>query len=334
MPGRATNEDSNYFAFGKQTAKGTEATTFYFLKHLDGTGLNLEESVSSEHEGGDAQEIGLRYKDAISMDGAAMVNARPEVAARLFAYALGADTTSAPPAGASGVANTHNSAPTALGSAAAYLTVEQKWADVIERVSDAQVTQLTVEGEAGRPIKLSADVVGGGTPYRRNAAASSLTPTRESGQPFFYPAGSYAIDGAGNTKITKFRAVVRRGVDDNIRTTQLFREDVVALTFETDLEFTLKYEDNALYDKIHYGSGTVVPIDLATGAFSAYTTFGSGTNVRSMRVAFPVFQYTGARVNKLDPDGKTVYIDVTAAGIKGATHSVFTEVVTASQAAF
>ena len=334
MPGRPTNEADNYFAIGKQTAKGTEATTFYFLKHLDGTGLELEESVSSEHEGGDAQEVGLRYKDAISMDGAAMVNARPEIAARLFAYALGADgATNQVPDTASG-ANQHIAAPTALGSAAAYLTVEQKWADVIERVSDAQVTQLTVEGESGRPLKLSADVIGGGTPYRRNAAASSLTPTRESGQPYFYPGGSYVIDGAGNTKITKFRGVVRRGVDDNIRTTQLFREDVVSLTFETDLEFTLKYEDNALYDKIHYGSGTVVPLDLATGSFAAYTTFGSGTAARSLRVAFPVFQYTGARVNRLDPDGKTCYIDVTAQSLKGATHSVFTEVVTASQAAF
>ncbi|MGH9380885.1 MAG: phage tail tube protein [Thermoanaerobaculia bacterium] len=334
MPGRPTNEADNYFAFGKQTAKDTEATTFYFVKHLDGTGIDFDTSVESEREGGDAQEVGLRYKSAIAMDGQAVANARPEVAARLFAYALGADAPTAPAGATVTHTNDHIAIPTALGSAAAYLTVEQKYTDIIERVSNAQVTRLTVEGEAGRPIKLTSELIGGGTPYRRSAAASSLTPTRESGQPFFYPGGSYVIDGAGNTKITKFKAEVRRGVDADIRTTQLFREDVVALNFETDLEFTLKYEDNTLWDKIHYGAGTVVPIDLATGSFKALSEFGTGTSSRELEVNFPVYDYTAVRVNRLDPDGKTVYLDVTAMGRKTATHQVFTRVQIASTAAF
>jgi hypothetical protein len=335
MAGRATNEAANYFAIGKQSAKDTEATTFIFLRHLDGTGLEMDTQVQAEREGGDGQEVGLVYKSAIAMDGAAVANARAEYAARVIGYALGAVTAAAVPAGSAGasVCQIQTAAPTSLGASAAYLTLEQMFGDKIERVSNAQVSEVTIEGEAGRPIKVSANFVGGGTPYARNAAASALTPTRETGQPLFFPGASVVIDGAGNTKITKFKQTIRRTLDEDIRTTQLFREDVVALNFDSDLEFTLKYEDATLYDKIQMGGGTVVPIDLATGSFDFFTAQGAGTSYRFLRTAVPVHRYTGARVNKLDPDGKTVYIDVTAMGVKGATHQVFAQIQTASQAA-
>lgn len=334
MAGRATNEAANYFAIGKQSAKDTEATTFLFLRHLDGTGLELNTQTQAEREGGDGQEVGLVYKSAISMDGAAVVNARPEIAGRVLAWILGSDSVAAASGSASGVANVHTAAPTTLGASAAYLTLEQMFGDKIERVSNALPNEVTIEGEAGRPIKITTNFVGGGTPYARNAAASALTPTRESGQPFFFPGASVVIDGAGNTKITKFKQSIRRTLDEDIRTTQLFREDVVQLNFDTDLEFTLKYEDATLYDKIQMGGGTVVPIDLATGSFYLYSPQGAGTNQRFIETNVPVHRYTGARVNKLDPDGKTVYIDVTAMGVKGATHQLFTRVQTASAAAF
>lgn len=334
MPGRPTNEPSNYFALGKQAAKDEEATTFFFFRHLDGTGLELDEQTEAVREGGDGQEVGFVHKTAISMDGDVVANARPERAARGAAWTLGADSVSTPLAAASGVAQIHISTPT---STLPYLTAEQLFGDVIERVSNVQLTNMVVEGEAGRPLKVTHSMVAGGTPYRRNAAASALTPTRETGQPYFFPGGSYSIDGAGNSKITKFKSTVERGLDTDIRTISLFREDVVALNFDSSLEFTLKYEEKTFYDKVHYLAGTTISpnaLGLATGAFQAYTEFGTGTGLRFFELNHPLIVYTGARVNKLDPDGKTMYLDVTAMGVRGATHQVFTRVQTASGGAF
>ncbi|HEY0391028.1 MAG TPA: phage tail tube protein [Solirubrobacterales bacterium] len=334
MPGRSTNEPSNYFALGKQSAKDTEATTFFFFRHLDGTGLDPDEQTQSVREGGDGQEVGFVHKTAISMDGDVVANARPERAARGAAWTLGADKVEAGVGEASGAAQVHFGTPT---STLPYLTAEQMWGDVIERVSNVQLTNMVIEGEAGRPLKITHSMVAGGTPYRRNAAASALTPTRETGQPYFYPGGSYVIDGAGNTKITKFKSTVERGLDTDIRTTSLFREDVVALNFDSSLEFTLKYEEATMYDKVHYLSGTTISpnaIGLATGAFKAYTEFGAGTGLRFFELNHPLIVYTGARVNKLDPDGKTMYLDITAMGVRGATHQVFTRTQTASGGAF
>ena len=334
MPGRPTNEPSNYFAIGKQADKDTEATTFHFLKHLDGTGLELDEEVQSVREGGDGQEIGFVHKSAISMDGDSVTNVRPEAAGRLSAWTLGVDSVAAGAGAASGAAQVHTAVPTV---SIPYLTVEQYFADVIERQAAAQFTSMEVSGESGRPLRITNSIIGGGTPYRRDEVASAMTPARETNQALFFPGGSYVIDGAGTTKITKFKSTVRRGVDDDIRTTQLFREDVVALNFDSDLEFTLKYENSDLYDKIKFLSGTTISpnaLGLATGSFKGYSESGSGATLRFFEINHPLIVYTGARVNKLDPDGKTMYIDVTAMGVKGATHQVFTRTQTASGGAF
>jgi hypothetical protein len=338
MPGRPTNEPGNYLALGKQSGKDTEATTFYFLRHLDGSGIQPTEDVESIREGGDGQEVGLRYKTAVSMDGDLVANARPEWAGRILTYALGADSSQTPgypTTVASGTAQDHIITPT---SSIPYLTVEDLGADVAERVSNAQITGLAIEGEAGRPLKMTANLIGGGTPYRRNAAASALTPTRETSQPFFFPGASYVLDGAGNTKITKFAVNVARNLDTDIRTTQLFREDVVALNFDTDFAFTLKYEDSTFYDKMHYLAGTTISPDglgLATGSLKIFFGFNlGGASERHLELNVPLLQYTAAQVNSLDPDGKTMYIDVAAMGLKGATHQVYARVQTASGGAF
>lgn len=339
MPGRSTNEPSNYLAFGFQSSQTAEATTFHFLRHLDGSGADIDEQVESVREGGDGQEVGLRYKTAVTFDGSMVHNARPEISARLDAAALGSDTAGALPgnaSGASGVANAHTARPTSF---LPYMTIDQLWADVLERGIGAQITGMTVEFEQGRPLKVTHEFLTGGSSYRR-PTASALTPTRETGQPFMYPGASVIFEGAGasgvNTKMTKGKITVTRNLDGDIRTTGLNREDVVGQTMDVSVEGTLKYESaSTLYDPVHYQvGGSQIPFDLATGAFRLTSRFGSGTQVREKTYGVNQFHYTQARVNKLDPEGKTMYIDFAGQGYKGATDQVFAQTVVASVAAF
>lgn len=332
--GRPTNEPTNYFAIGLQEKKGEESEAFYFYKHLDGTGLELDEQTESVHEGGDGQEVGFVHRTALSLDGDVIHNARPESVARAAAWTLGADT-SAEGTGTATPLSIHTAVPT---STLPYLTVEQYFADNIERGVDAQFTSMVVEGEAGRPLKISHSLVTGGTPYKRDVE-EALEASRETDQPFFYPGGSYQLTGASGAKLTKFKAEVKRNLDTDIRTTQLFREDVVGLTFESMLEGTLKYEDSELFDLVRYqgeGGTTINPnaLGLATGAFRAYTEFGSGTTQRYFDWSQPLITFTGVKVNKLDPDGKTMYIDFSAMGVKSATHQVIVETQTPESEAF
>ena len=330
--GRATNEPTNYFALGKQSAKGQDDATFHYLRHLDGTGLEVNEDIESVREGGDGQEIGLRYKTAISMDGNAVANARSEIAARLLAWTLGADAATLPQGRAtvaSGFANEHILTP---APNVPYLSAEQFWADQVERSLDMKITSLEIEFEQGRPLKMTAALLGGGSAY---FPATQGAATRETNKPFFYPFASVSLGGAANTKVTKGKITVKRGIDDGIRTNSLSREDAVEQNFDVDADLTIKYETAADYDAAHAGgaAGSQIPINLASTTLSIYAESGAGTTFRNVGLHLNQLDVTAHRVNKLDPDGKTMYSDVAFMGLKGATHQFHAKVTTASVAA-
>ncbi len=325
QPGKATNDPNAYLAFAKQSAKGTEGATFHFVKQLDGSAFEVDRDIQREREGGDGQEVGFTYVSMVKADGDLNANARPRVTGRVFAAVIGADTSG------SGVASLARHT-TALSASLPYFTFDERYADQIERMVDGVFTGFELEGEAGKPWKISANYISGGSVYQRDIA-STLTPTRESGKPFMYPFGSYVFDGGASysADFTKIKVSVKRGVDDGIQTTGLGRDDVIPLNLDVDAEGTLKYTSRDFYRKIIYNGGSVVISDLATGSIdlaqNQLTQIASGIVATGlMRVVMPNIEWTDAKVNKLDPDGKTVYLDVVGATVKGATHPIWTQV--------
>jgi hypothetical protein len=319
-PGKATNEAANYFAFAKQTNKATDGSTFFFTKHLDGSGYDSDQEIESVKEGGDGQSVGLRYKTMVKADPQLVSIARQNVAARLWDGILGSDSIAT--AGVASLAR-HTAVPV---SSLAYFTVEQRHADNLERSTANVFTSLTVEGEAGKPWRYTAAMVGGGTMTYRDVA-SALTPTRETGGPAYFAYGSYVFDAAGSygADVTKWKVEVSRGVDDAIQTTGLNRDDVIALALDVNVDATLKYTSKDFYRKVIYGGGSTVPVDLATGSLKLQRNVSIATlgEVAVAEINVPLLQWTDAKVNKLDPDGKTVYLDVVGMDIKSATHQIF-----------
>lgn len=333
-PGFPTNDPSNYIAFGKQSALDTDATTFHFFKHLDGSGFDVDEDSERLREGGDGQQVGISYRTMVKADGNIVALSRKSTAGKLWAAVLGNDSIAT--AGIASLAR-HTAFPVA---SLQYFTIEQRYADVIERNLNCQVTTLTLEGEAGKPWRYTAAFLGGGTVTFRDVA-STLTPTRERDKPFFYPNGSYVFDGFASYggQITKFKIEVSRGVDDAIQTTGLNRADLVPLNFDVNVDATVKYTSKDFYQKVQYTSGSSVPVQYATGSFdisqvqqveTASGLFGSGLQ----RVVVPLVEWVDATVNKLDPDGKTMYLDVVGMDIKSATSAIFAVTDTADVAAY
>lgn len=327
LPGRPTNDPADYFAFGFQSAKDTDATTFAFPKHLDGSGWDVEPDSERIREGGDGQEIGLSYRTLVKADPSLMALCRPAVEARLWAAVLGDDTRASAlvPSLAQHIAIPVGSMP--------YVTCEQKSGDLIERGNNNVVTSLALEGEAGKPWQLTAQFVGAGTITLREAG-STLTPVREFGKPYFYPNGSYLVDGFASyaQSLTKVKVEVNRGVDDNIQTTGLSREDVIPLTLDVNVDATVKVTSRDFYRKVQYTpTGSTIPVEYATGSLDlaqvqlAYVN-GSITATSVMRVVCPLIEWLDAKMNKLDPDGKTVYLDVVGASVKGATSAIFSRI--------
>lgn len=336
QPGRSTAELQNYFAMGVQGAKDQDAGTFYYFKHLSGTGFDTTQEVSSEREGGAGREINLNYKTIVHADGQVAAYARPDAAGRLLTWALGMDTASVLVAStANGALVRHTIVP---GTQLPYLTADQGYADEVERTTNCLISDLSIEGEAGRPVRFTAQFVSGGSPH---IGTAFLSPVREAGQPLMYPGASAWMTAAGalgaaasSIELTKFRVEIRNGIDDGIQTTGLNREDLVWLTADFSIDGTVKYENNDLWDAINYGGGTQVPIALATGSFQFFTPHIPSGGSQNMLVAIPLVEYTAVRVNRLDPDGRTMYLDFTGMTTKNATNSIYAQIVSAATGAY
>jgi hypothetical protein len=253
QPGLPTNDPNNYFALGKQTALDTDAATFFFFRHLDGTGWETEQESDRVREGGDGQVVGLTYRTMVKADGNILSNGRANTAARLWHAIAGSDTIAS--AGVPSLAR-HTAIPVA---SLPYYTMEQRYGGIIERSLNNQVTTLTVEGEPGKPWKYTAAFLNGGTVTFR-AIASTLTPTRESGvgKPHMYPNGSYIVDGFASyaTDLTKIRIEVTRGVDDAIQTTGLNRADLVPQNMDVNVDATVKFTSPDFYQKAQFSGGS------------------------------------------------------------------------------
>ena len=187
--GQSTNYPLNYIALGLQAARQTEATSFYFLRHLDGSILDPDPDIQREREGGDGQRVGLSYRARVSGDPKLNANSRPEWAGRAVAGILGADASVG--SIAVGVYK-HLILPT---SSARYWTVDERSVNENDRSVDCKFTQVSINWEAGRPIRIDAELISGGTYYGK-PIASALTPTRETARPHFYTGASIGLLGA------------------------------------------------------------------------------------------------------------------------------------------
>lgn len=325
--GYSSNDPRSYFALAKQTDANTEATTgFKFIKYLDPTEINYAQQSNSIFEGGDGETQGLHYRQNVKPDGQLTAYARPDMFTFLSAWALG----SAAQVGTSANVGTSIYVPNAT---VPFLTTEQAWGggNQIDRVMSAILTGFQVEGAAQEPWKVTVPFIGGGTPYFRDGSASALSAVLETGDPAMYAGGAYLIDGATTLDITRWTYNFQRNVDDNLFTTDVFRRKVIPLSIQASLDFQVIWQDQAMYKNILYGGGTYLPANLATGAFHAERRL---TASQLLAIDIPFTRYTDVQINRLQPDGQTVVLDVSAMAVKGATglvqHRIVHNNVTAS----
>jgi hypothetical protein len=309
--GYSSADPRNYLAIGRQADATTEATSFKFLKYLGDSGFDVGITAESVFEGGDGQDQGLHYRSQTRPDGSFDVYVRPDAFAFLSAYVLGSGVT---PASTAAIAS-HLYTPNATMP---YLTVEQAWGggNKIDRVSGALLTGMTVTGEAGAPWRITTPFVGGGTPYYRDGAASALSPSLETGDPAMYAGGAYLVNGATEVDIRRFTYNFARSVDDGLFTVNTFRRKVVPLSRTVSLDFQMIWQDQSIYNQIAYGGGSVTPESLATGSFHAERRL---TASQLVAIDVPNLRYTSVGVNRLEPDGQTVVLDVSAMGVKAGT---------------
>jgi hypothetical protein len=345
MPaGRVTNDPTNYFAIAQQSALNSDGTVWYFTKHMTGTGFDVAVDVSSERVGGSGREVGLRYRTKVTADGTFVAYAQPDFVGRVAALALFQDTVAAGPS----QLNTAYYSTHSIFSGASvplYFTAEQTYADITERTGNNVLSSLKFEGEKGKPITVTAAFMSGGTPH---STVSPQSPTREAAFPFMYPGGSACIlvtgsaispGAASSIELTKWSVEAKTQLDGDIQTNALNREDMLVLNNDYEVNATAKYINNGIWEQIVYSGGSNVPTGLlAAGQFTFYTQSGDSLygkpNLSSVMLFCPFIEFPSVKVNRLDPDGKTMYLDISGATRNIGTSSLQITVVTPASTSY
>lgn len=338
--GRVTNDPSNYIAIALQSAKDTDGTTFYFLKHLDGSGFDVSTDYSSERLGGAGREVALRYRTKVTADGQVAAYADPDFIGRILYGVLGTDTVTQASLGVG--ASLYNHVIVSGQSVLPYYTVEQAWADETERTTNCLWSDVKLEGNAGKPVMVTAQFISGGTPHTQG---TTLSPTRESNPvPFMIPGGSVAITatgglssgvGATSLQVSKWSIDIKNTLDDGIQTVALNREDVTWLNLDIDIDGTFKYTNKTFWEAVQYGGASQVPTGaLTSGAFTFFTQLPSTPSLGGLKLFAPYVEFTALKVNRLDPDGKTMWIDYTASTKNIGTQSLQTTVTNLTSTAY
>ncbi len=112
----------------------------------------------------------------------------------------------------------------------------------------------------------------------------------------------------------------------------LNREDVLWLNADYDVDGTFKYINKDFWNTVEYGGGSTVPTGvLPAGAFNF---FSQGPSAQSFALQAPFVEIAALKVNRLDPDGKTMYIDFTASTRNIGSQALIATVVSGASTAY
>lgn len=303
-----------FLGIGMQSALGTPQTTaakFRFLRYL-ASDLDVDLTAVDIREGGDGFDFGFTYKQKQVVRGQLVMNVRPEGVGQALALAIGGATWD----GGSAPAQ-HTFAP-----AASYpwftLIGQHPGSQLQYLVSDSKFTGFSFDLMAGQPWKLTLPFIG----ITHGGSFSVVPTTNDAGvDPLLYHfAPTYVLGGVADSDITEIHISGQYGLDE-IQTQAVTLDELPILNRDLNLSFTRRFESEGLWESVYYGaSGNIIPTQsVATSSFRAAAAYGAAGALRSLDLNAPLISLRNNKLSGIDPDGKTVYEQIDAKILKGAT---------------
>lgn len=308
-----------YLALAIQSAQGTPNTTpakFRFAKYLSGNSFNVETEVVDVREGGDGLDFGFTYKRGIRVAGQLVAYARPQFLGQLLAFLPGGATyvgTQTGPISEFLFHNSHASFP--YGT----LQIAHPGTDLIHLFSDVRFTGLTIEAEAGQPLRVTAPWVG--MTLGASTGVALVPSYGGESEPFLYHVGpSYLLDGSADSTLESWSIEQTLGTED-LMAQRIMLDDIVVQNRDANFQAVRRYQNSTLWKKIAYAGGVAPSQSVATGAFqSTNQNAASGTTShRLLKIDLGLLTYRNDGLTELDPDGRTVRETIAAKPLKTAT---------------
>lgn len=312
MPTEALSpaDSRNYLGIGKQTLKGTPVAPTFFVPYVSQISFGHEPNIRPIREAGGGQTIARTVKDFIAPNIEFASPAKPDIAAALFAYFLGA---AGAPTGAGPFVHTITPTPGAV-----WLTWERNISDdVIERIRDALIGTLSFDmqkRDSGPEIMIACTGTGTVESYEAAPSAESY----EADRPWLRSDGTYTVDTLVKPNVESLRLDFTWTLDEAILANSIARYAIVKLHLECAIELVQIFDssdDEDAYRSTHYGSavGTEPGEVVYRGSLTAAHTYGAGAAERSLSIAIPNVDWGEAELTEPDP-GASEAVRVRRAG--------------------
>jgi len=303
----------------KTTAKTTMKLYIPYLS--EGFAPEIEEEIFVE--GGNGKYMKAAAKTKHQEKVAFSTYLRPKVSAYMFAALLGKDTVTG---GAVTTPYTHT---VTVKTTDLTTTPMQKWLTFdkkfnstnLARIRSAKISSITLEGEAGKPVKMTVE----GTGLSGAIRTTVSTDTYETENPFSFYNGVYMVNASTTTNfdIASFNIKITAKNDEALQTVDLTRRDIINHEVQVDVTIGLKYTDLTMYKKANYGGGSAVTSDFSDGSVYLNMNYGSGASRRKFQMQIPKVHVKPHAI-QLDPKVKTMEQPYSGIGFKLPTTDLVT----------
>lgn len=306
-----------WFGVGRQASKGT-AADIIFKDPFTGGNITPERPIERLSETDDNRDQGVAYLQRYGVTGSPECYVRDDSIVMHLLGVLGAISTSG-----AGPNYTHELTP---ATTLPYMTLFRSIGTAFwENYLNCLYNGLTIKGEAGGALTMSADIVG--TLANQLAADPDAGVTLNRAAPYYYQQAAITLGGGSTRLLKSFELNINNNVTQQL-TDDLEPYDVVAGKREVGLSFDMIFEDLTEYNKFHYG-GAAPSLPEAQNATlyetSATLTFTVGAN-NSVEFEIPHLIYEEFPIEP-DAGGDPIVVSARAVANRDETDPVLTATV-------
>jgi len=153
---------------------------------------------------------------------------------------------------------------------------------IMARIADCMITELTLDASPGRPVKASISFVGKYAQQQASLAAAVF----DAGTPLHTSNSTFIVDGTTSLWVEKFKFTYKLNVNEGLIFTHNYPETFLLERRKVTVDYDLLFQDSTTFNKFISGGVTTTPVagttidsaTVATGSMDLRFGANSGTD--------------------------------------------------------
>jgi hypothetical protein len=304
--------NKGYIYMGIQSAKGYYGEPNIAIPFLD-DGFSVSQQSNTLRDGQDndymIEDIKMEHRETFAFS----VYARPDICSYLGHFVLGDYSVTA-----TGDPYTR----TMTRGEREWLTVERQLSTTFyQRLVDCKIENMTISGEAGRPVKVTID--GNALTATIRTTGGSENYATDKPFMFYHGTGRFDIDGSTSSYIKGFEVNIKVNSGGGLRDDRFEIVDLPDFGYSVDCSLELYTSSLTRLKKVNYNTSTTPQGDFSTGSIDIDCQYVQ-TSTRQLKITIPKISWQSISGDNLNPAGATMTESIAGVALKQSTTDLLT----------